>query len=309
VSKYDEKVLCLNKKKLFSNAKDLLTFGMRVKEGDDNIVMIMVGESDTDFSDTMEFVTRREAGDDPDNKLNPDDLDVVQVIPYIITIDKLKQNVVMGVRSDNATEKRLAGKTALGLGGHINDNDVEEGDSFVRILMKAASRELEEELSGHYKSTVEFYPWFDSEDKKKNFMIFFYDQSEEVSKLHLGVLMLAVVEREEGSKLVFEEGKDLTYLFEDYSNFSSVDVNEALKKIQPSFESVNFEDNYALGFNYLKMPAASEALEMKIAASGNELEAEGWTLTAAKILSDMPKELENVRDIAKYIKVIKKLNM
>lgn len=305
-NKYDEKVLCISKQSIFENNEKLVSLGMRLKKDDPNVFAVLLGDTNLEYE--YKFLSRREAGDDPEYPVAASDLDYVQVIPYIITIDRKTQNVIMGVRSDDSTEQRLAGKLALGLGGHINEGDVDGAKNFSEIILNAAKRELSEELEGFQYSKIEFYPWFDSEDAKKNFLVFFYDLSEEVSKFHLGVLMLAEIDRDDDSELVFAEGKDLIYLFPDFLSEKSLDVDEVLERMQYSYDKVNLSEEYILGFNYLKMPSAYDALEL-LTSSKYQVEIEGWTKVAAKILSDLPNQLENLRYIAKYNKIIKKLNL
>lgn len=120
--------------------------------------------------------------------------------------------------------------------------------------------------------------------------------------------MLAEIDRDDDSELVFEEGKDLIYLFPDFLSEKSLDVDEVLERMQYSYDKVNLSEEYILGFNYLKMPSAYEALEL-LTSSKYQVEIEGWTKVAAKILSDLPNQLENLRYIAKYNKIIKKLNL
>lgn len=306
INKYDEKVLCVSKQSIFENNDQLVSLGMRLKKDDPNVFAVLLGNTDLNYE--YKFLSRREVGDDPEYPVVAGDLDYVQVIPYIITIDRKTQNVVMGVRSDNSTEQRLAGKLALGLGGHINEEDANGALNFSDIILNAAKRELEEELEGYTTNKIEFYPWFDSEDNKKNLMVFFYDLSEEVSKFHLGVLMLAEIDREEESELVFTEGKDLIYLFPDFLSEQSLDVDKVLERMQYSYDKVNLLEEYILGFNYLKMPSAYDALEL-LTSSKYQVEIEGWSKVAAKILSDLPNQLENLRYLAKYDKIIKKLNL
>lgn len=305
-NKYDEKVLCISKQSIFENDEKLVSLGMRLKKDDPNVFAVLLGDTNLEYE--YKFLSRREAGDDPEYPVAASDLEYVQVIPYIVTIDRKTQNVVMGVRSDDSTEQRLAGKLALGLGGHINEEDANDTKNFSEIILNAAKRELSEELKGFQYSKIEFYPWFDSEDTKKNILVFFYDLSEEVSKFHLGVLMLAEIDRDDDSELVFEEGKDLIYLFPDFLSEKSLDVDEVLERMQYSYDKVNLSEEYILGFNYLKMPSAFDALEL-LTSSKYQVQIEGWTKVAAKILSDLPNQLENLRYIAKYNKIIKKLNL
>lgn len=82
------------------------------------------------------FVDRREAENDPSLK---------QVIPYIVlqTQDLIKT----AVYNRQGSEKRLHDLWSLGIGGHINPKDKDNGQaSFKDILISGMERELDEEL-------------------------------------------------------------------------------------------------------------------------------------------------------------------
>lgn len=82
------------------------------------------------------FVNRSEAEKDPSLK---------QVIPYIVLqTQDLKKTAVY---NRQGSEKRLHDLWSLGIGGHINPVDQENGQtSFKNILISGMERELDEEL-------------------------------------------------------------------------------------------------------------------------------------------------------------------
>jgi predicted NUDIX family phosphoesterase len=307
MSKYDEKVLCLNKKLLTTKSDELVILGLGFGSPKKAGAIMVADAASTDLMDIAKFVTRRDAGDDPDFPIDANELEYIQIIPYIVVIDKDNQNVLMGIRSEDPTEKRLASKLALGLGGHINEKDFAPGDSFADVLIKAAQREIKEELVGAEKTKIGFYPWFDSEDKKKDFYVLFYEGNEKVSTFHMGILMFAVIEEKNG-KLDFAEGQKLVELFPDFLPEHQIDIQDTINKIQPGFPSVDFEKEYALAYNYLVLNNVEEALEL-FRTSNPDVVPEGWALFAAAILSKLPNQLEQIRTFSKLNQMVKKLKI
>jgi len=68
----------------------------------------------------------------------------LQVIPYMYVYDKDRDIVFTYRRSVKSGEKRLHGKTSIGIGGHINLKDCFSGK--LALLGTAAYRELHEEI-------------------------------------------------------------------------------------------------------------------------------------------------------------------
>jgi predicted NUDIX family phosphoesterase len=121
----------------------------------------------------------------------------LQLIPYIVisTIDG--KFVFTYQRGKAGGEERLHGQYTCGLGGHINPEDVTssvEHDPLVKILKEAAIREVEEEVGCK----------FGFNDFKLNGFIF--SDKTAVDRVHLGVLMMLVLEEEDIKKL-FDKGE------------------------------------------------------------------------------------------------------
>ncbi|MBI2344589.1 hypothetical protein HYV10_00765 [Candidatus Dependentiae bacterium] len=93
-----------------------------------------------------------------------------QIIPYLIFSFDKKLFVMQ--RRSNASEQRLANKLSLGIGGHIQENDIKEKDIFNWAL-----REFYEEVN--YRGTLSH--------KKIGFL---NDDSSDVGKVHLGIVWL-----------------------------------------------------------------------------------------------------------------------
>ncbi|MFC1549319.1 NUDIX domain-containing protein [Nitrospirota bacterium] len=115
------------------------------------------------------FIPREQAEEDYTKK---------QPIPYV-AVRHGKSYLVLR-RTKNQSEKRLHDKLSLGIGGHINPGeDGGEED----IIMNAMRRELEEEVHIHRPSGLKFAG-------------FINDESNSVSRVHLGLLFVMSTEDE-----------------------------------------------------------------------------------------------------------------
>jgi len=93
-----------------------------------------------------------------------------QVIPYVII--RNGNNYLLLKRLTGQTEKRLHNKYSLGIGGHINPDFSMPGDN---IVIKGLYKELNEEV-------------FVDDPAELNFIGIINDESNSVSKVHLGLL-------------------------------------------------------------------------------------------------------------------------
>lgn len=93
-----------------------------------------------------------------------------QIIPYMIFNFENKYFVMQ--RKPTATEQRLANKLSLGIGGHIQENDMKG-----KTIFDWAKREFQEEVS--YTGTL-----------KITTLGIVNDDSNEVGKVHLGLVLL-----------------------------------------------------------------------------------------------------------------------
>lgn len=125
VKKEDEKVLVVEREKLFSE---------RIIHG--------IKEIDFDFYKKLieknkKFLWRSEVEIDPSYK---------QIIPYLIF--KFENKLFLMRRKNNSSDVRLQNKYSLGIGGHIKQTDIANNDIF-----DWARREFKEEVefSGNFK--------------------------------------------------------------------------------------------------------------------------------------------------------------
>ena len=86
---------------------------------------------------------------DPRTNVRPDGKVTLQVIPYIVV--RHRDKVLVYVRPAAGNEARLHSKMSIGLGGHVDLEDVAHAGSVADLkntIDLAAAREVEEELGG-----------------------------------------------------------------------------------------------------------------------------------------------------------------
>ena len=93
-----------------------------------------------------------------------------QIIPYLIF--KHEDRYFLMRRKGTASEVRLQSKYSLGIGGHIRENDLQQGD-----IINWAQREFEEEIS--YKGSYQVKP-----------IGILNDESNAVGQVHSGFVFL-----------------------------------------------------------------------------------------------------------------------
>ena len=121
------------------------------------------------------FMPRPEAEQDPSHK---------QLIPYVII--NCGEKYLTYVRGKRAGETRLVGNRSIGIGGHINpvDNEVPLfGVDYREIYENAVLREVDEEIN------IEG-------NRGDRIVALLNDDTNEVGKVHLGVVHILTVENE-----------------------------------------------------------------------------------------------------------------
>lgn len=104
-----------------------------------------------------------------------------QIIPYVLVIRD--DRILVYQRTKASGESRLHDKVSIGFGGHIDVGDVvatNDGESIdiETTVANAAAREITEELK--LNETPEFVPYG-----------LILDESDEVGRVHLGIVMVA----------------------------------------------------------------------------------------------------------------------
>jgi len=143
------------------------------------------------------FVDRDEAEKSPQYK---------QVIPYnVISCD----GMFLTYQRSGGRESRLDAKHSIGIGGHINKDDAQT--FWKRMVYHAALREIDEELV--YVDGGKHFPASSVLHDKLRVRGILYDESDEVGRVHLGLILEAQVDLGDSQRLqMLSEGKNLRWL-------------------------------------------------------------------------------------------------
>lgn len=142
------------------------------------------------------FMPRSEAEMDTSHK---------QVIPYVIITSEGRY---LTYERSGGKEGRLDKKFSIGVGGHVNPED--DQSNKLRVLFFAALRELDEELcilekGCRFPASSAFYD-------KLRIKGILYDESDEVGRVHVGVVLHADVSPEVAKSIqMISEGKNLAW--------------------------------------------------------------------------------------------------
>ncbi len=121
-------------------------------------------------SSAHHFMPRSAAEDDPSFK---------QLIPYCVF--RCGDQILHYTRGKAGAERRLHAKISVGVGGHINPTDAEEGRTGAEMYFAAVARELEEEL-------------VIQSSRVSRIVALLNDDSNPVGAVHLGIVHLIDLE-------------------------------------------------------------------------------------------------------------------
>ncbi len=164
MGKEDEQILVVERKKI----EEIGMFHGLVFDVDPYLEMM--------FQGLPEFKLRTEMETDPTYK---------QLIPYVLMCYEGKYLTYL--RGKRAGEKRLVGNRSLGIGGHINPIDDMSLMGFRETYLNAVEREVEEEVNFETTHTDQIIALLN-------------DDTNEVGKVHLGVVHLWTLDSEEVAK-------------------------------------------------------------------------------------------------------------
>ena len=116
--------------------------------------------------------------------------DYKQLIPYVIVVNE-NNEILTYKRSTKGGEKRLHNIYSIGIGGHIDEP--EELTKTKQIIQDSLIREMKEELGTSIN-------WSEQDFQFKGTI---YNNSDEVGKVHLGLLYIVKI----NSKELLEEGE------------------------------------------------------------------------------------------------------
>lgn len=126
----------------------------------------------------LELIDREEADKNIEYK---------QLIPYISFVDDVNKKVYTFQRSSSSSykEEKLRGKYSVGIGGHIDEEDVSYNDNGIidleKTLLNNIQREVNEEIELKFSSTENRF------QAKPVMLGFINDDSNTVGKMHLGI--------------------------------------------------------------------------------------------------------------------------
>ena len=119
--------------------------------------------------------------------------DYLHLIPYIVLVDKDTSDIFVYSRGKGGGEARLHGNCSIGLGGHMED-ELSSTYSIKDAIVDTIGRELEEEVG--LPITEERAKIYREKLETSNFNILL-DNTNDVGKVHIGLTMFVVVDRNE----------------------------------------------------------------------------------------------------------------
>lgn len=165
MSKWDEQILVVNRKEIFSNEKN--TFYGFISLEDTRVEEIV-----KTFK-KYEVKRRGDMEEDPSYK---------QLIGYVLVKDKETKEILVYKRLVGGGESRLHGKASVGIGGHMNDV---ENITIEEIVKINAAREIEEEIGISFEEAL----------NNIDFVGLINDDKEEVGKVHIGLIYVCEVDK------------------------------------------------------------------------------------------------------------------
>ena len=166
MSKWDEQILVVNRKKLFNNEENHF-YGF-IEKNDEKTKKII------DTFESYEVKRRGDMEEDPDYK---------QLIGYVLLKDVNTNEVLVYKRLVGGGEARLHGKASVGIGGHMNEV---EGKTIFEMLKINAARELNEEVGVSEEEAL----------NNLHFIGLINDDKTEVGQVHVGVVYECKVDKQ-----------------------------------------------------------------------------------------------------------------
>ena len=156
----------------------------------------------------------------------------LQLIPYVVIVNKDTQKVFIYKRGKSGNEDRLHDLYSIGVGGHVEEN----GPDINEILVNCAVREIEEEIG--YKCDLEEIEQI--RNQIDIFSLYIYDDSNDVGKHHLGICITFYASEEKLNLLEMEADVIIDTKWHD--------INELGEKLKD--ELINLETWSVHAFNH-----------------------------------------------------------
>ncbi len=147
-----------------------------------------------------------------------------QIIPY--NVIKAGKRYLVYNRGKDGGEKRLSGKFSLGIGGHVNDKDL--------TIKKSIYRELTEEIGNvlYERNAINEFARVSNKDIIGFFCKgFIYDDSTDVGRVHLGLLILHEADT------IFSPGGELEEFNQWYRWMTDEEIAANLYGVLEGFEN------------------------------------------------------------------------
>lgn len=213
--KWEEIILAAPRKEVFENERLTFQGTLTHKATVEHIL--------ENINDTYDEMRRGNEQDPSPKEYNAEiNTDYLQPIPYAII--RRNGSVFVYRRLGGGGEARLHDKLSIGAGGHMNP--IAGVNTFNELIKENLARELEEELD------------IEDKDMRITSVGLINDDSNEVSKVHIGILVIIDVafgtevtvretEQLEGFWLPVDELKDLG-IFDRLETWSQIAVQEVL---------------------------------------------------------------------------------
>lgn len=139
------------------------------------------------------------------------DYKYLQIIPYVVVMNNNKVYATHRLGGD----ERLQGKVGY-LGGHVNNADLKGKVDFKETIKNCIKREMQEE------TTI-------NKDFKYNILTYFYDDTNDVSKVHLCLLVVVNLDDKQAKKLSIKEKDKLAGKWYTLEELESLHDKELLE--------------------------------------------------------------------------------
>jgi len=136
-----------------------------------------------------------------------------QIIPY--QIFRCKNRFFTYQRGSKVGEQRLTGRLSMGIGGHLNSKDSQNGVMTFQAYMEGLLREQVEELADSRVESITFAGWIN-------------DESDAVGQVHLGAVHVCQVADPKNVQLR-TNGEDITL----YGWLTAEEITERKERFEP----------------------------------------------------------------------------
>lgn len=152
------------------------------------------------------------------------DFDTKQIIPYVVISDMSENKILSYARTTKGNEDRLHELRSIGFGGHMNEladvvdyGTMEEFEIALRQWTETFKLNIKKELEEEVLDKVEFT------DDNLNLIGFINDESNDVGRVHLGVVFRYLIEDMQSVKI--KEDKLSNYEWLSLENLKEVDLS------------------------------------------------------------------------------------